>query len=194
MFFPPLSSVETDLCRVQLAGLQAGRQYLLRVRATNARGSGAWSEVAAAWTALAPPPAPAGPSFSHRTATSLRAKWDAPDDDHGAPVVHYRRGPIHPAGYVHETVIAHWPSLGELVRRAESSPGSPLPAGPLLRNSSAILDIKCKHCCGTYALSPVTAPFHSSVTPCDPAAHHSSGVRCTAHEPPLTGPLPPLCC
>lgn len=77
--------------RVQLSGLQAGRQYQLRVRATNARGSGAWSELASAWTGLAPPAAPAAPSSSHRTATSLRAKWEAPDDDHGSPVVNYRR-------------------------------------------------------------------------------------------------------
>ena len=77
-------------CAAQLSRLHAGRQYLLRVRAANARGAGAWSEPTSGWTATAPPGAPAPPAFSHRTATSLRAKWEPPEEDNGAAVTSYR--------------------------------------------------------------------------------------------------------
>ena len=76
----------------QVGGLLAGRPYQLRVRAANARGPGAWSEPAATATAPAPPPAPAPPTFGNRTVTSVRARWDLPEDDNGSAVNRYRCG------------------------------------------------------------------------------------------------------
>jgi len=85
----PQREAEQHAFSVQISGLLAGRQYLLHLRAANARGWGVWSEASIGCTALAPPAAPTVLTFSHRTATSLRAKWEEPDEDNGAPVVLY---------------------------------------------------------------------------------------------------------
>ena len=84
---PPQS---LTVCDRQVEGLQAGRPYQLRVRAANARGSGNWSEPTATATAPAPPPAPAPPTFGNRTVSSVRARWDLPEDDNGSAVNRYR--------------------------------------------------------------------------------------------------------
>ena len=81
---------EFKSCGAQVDGLLAGRPYQLRVRAANARGPGAWSNPSLTATATAPPPAPPPPTFGNRTVTSVRARWDAPEDDHGSPVTLYR--------------------------------------------------------------------------------------------------------
>ena len=60
------------------------------MRAVNAKGTGPWSEVAAAETKAAPPDAPEPVTFAQRTATSVRVKWDFPAEDNGAAVLRYR--------------------------------------------------------------------------------------------------------
>lgn len=77
-------------CHAQVDGLRHGREYLFRVRASNARGPGPWSEQASAETQAAAPEAPAPVTFGQRTATSVRVRWEAPREDHGAPVLRYR--------------------------------------------------------------------------------------------------------
>ena len=73
-----------------MEGLRPGKGYLFRVRASNAKGQGPWSVVAAAETQAAPPEAPSQPAISQRTSTSARCKWDVPVEDHGAAVLRYR--------------------------------------------------------------------------------------------------------
>ncbi|BDA40522.1 probable fibronectin type-III domain-containing protein 3a [Coccomyxa sp. Obi] len=75
-------------CEVE--GLRPGREYMVRVRACNCRGQGPWSRIASAETLPAPPDAPPAPTVGQRTAYSLRLRWDAPAEDNGAAVVHYR--------------------------------------------------------------------------------------------------------
>ena len=77
-----------------MEGLRPGREYVVRVRACNIRGQGPWSAPVAAETLPAPPAAPPAPVISQRTASSLRCRWDAPAEDHGAAVLHYRCLPL----------------------------------------------------------------------------------------------------
>lgn len=75
---------------MQVEGLRPGKGYLFRVRASNAKGQGPWSALAAAETQPAPPDAPPPPATSHRTSCSVRCKWEVPVEDHGAAVLRYR--------------------------------------------------------------------------------------------------------
>jgi hypothetical protein len=72
-----------------VADLKPGRAYLLRARAGNACGWGAWSELATVQTAAAPPAAPPAPTFSGRTAAGVRVRWAPPDEDNGSAVTGY---------------------------------------------------------------------------------------------------------
>jgi hypothetical protein len=72
-----------------LRELHPGRQYSLRVRASNACGWGPWTPAAGAATAPDVPAAPAAPAFAGRTGTSVRVKWAPPLEDHGAAVARY---------------------------------------------------------------------------------------------------------
>jgi hypothetical protein len=72
-----------------VADLKPGRAYLLRARAGNACGWGAWSELATAQTAAAPPAAPPAPTFSGRTAAGVRVRWAPPDEENGSAVTGY---------------------------------------------------------------------------------------------------------
>ena len=91
-----------------MEGLRPGKGYLFRVRASNAKGQGPWSVVAAAETQAAPPEAPSQPAISQRTSTSARCKWDVPVEDHGAAVLRYRYADYcawHEHGYSRESCM-----------------------------------------------------------------------------------------
>ncbi len=81
---------------LQVEGLRPGREYVVRVRACNSRGQGPWSTPVSAETLPAPPAAPSAPVVSQRTASWLRCRWDAPAEDNGAAVLHYRFPPLLP--------------------------------------------------------------------------------------------------
>ena len=70
----------------RVAGLQPGRSHSFRVRAANCCGFGPYSASTTASTLPSPPSAPTKLSLSQRTCNSVRAKWEVPDEDNGAPV------------------------------------------------------------------------------------------------------------
>ena len=71
----------------RIAGLSPGTAYEVRVRATNAEGSGGWSPSASASTDAEVPDAPAAPTLT-TGATWLDASWTAPTDN-GAAITGY---------------------------------------------------------------------------------------------------------
>ncbi|KAF8059974.1 FNDC3B [Scenedesmus sp. PABB004] len=71
-------------CAAEVGGLLPGRAYSWRVRALNACGAGPWCEPAQCRTLAAPPGAPPRPSFSQRTATSVKVNWGMPPESNGA--------------------------------------------------------------------------------------------------------------
>lgn len=73
----------------QVEGLLPGRSYVWRLRAFNGCGAGPWSESVKGATLPAEPGPPAKPTFSQRTATSVKAKWSIPGDEHGSAVNRY---------------------------------------------------------------------------------------------------------
>lgn len=79
------SSVEYQHC----SGLLPGRSYSWRVRAFNSCGAGAWTEPVKGCTFPAEPGVPAKPSFSQRTATSVKVKWGLPQEENGSAVTSY---------------------------------------------------------------------------------------------------------
>ena len=72
-----------------MSGLPPGRKVLLRVRAANACGWSGFCDAVGATTLPAAPSAPAAPSFTNRMGTSVRARWAAPHEDHGAVVTEF---------------------------------------------------------------------------------------------------------
>mmetsp|Transcript_36950 Transcript_36950/g.82146 ORF Transcript_36950/g.82146 Transcript_36950/m.82146 type:complete len:1201 (+) Transcript_36950:117-3719(+) len=71
-------------------GLLPGKIYHFRVRAANACGFGAVSAPVSTTTRPAPPSAPARIQFGQRSATHVRLRWDAPEEENGAPVTMYQ--------------------------------------------------------------------------------------------------------
>lgn len=69
--------------------LLAGKSYQIRVRASNSNGVGPYSVVISAPTLPSPPYAPPKPTITEKKATSVRVKWQLPDEDNGAPVSSY---------------------------------------------------------------------------------------------------------
>ena len=90
----PMDAAERPAEACLIRGLRQGRNYLVRVRAANARGPSAWSIPAEAETLPGPPGPPEAPTFSHRTATSVRVRWQPPLEDNGAPVHNYRHASL----------------------------------------------------------------------------------------------------
>uniref|UniRef100_A0A1D2A9B6 Fibronectin type-III domain-containing protein n=1 Tax=Auxenochlorella protothecoides TaxID=3075 RepID=A0A1D2A9B6_AUXPR len=76
-------------CVARVTGLDPGQEWVFRARAWNEAGEGPWSEVVT--LALPPdvPDAPAGPTFSGRTGTSVRVQWEAPAHDGGSAITAY---------------------------------------------------------------------------------------------------------
>ena len=83
------SAYKGDALTHQLRDLPPGAQYRARVRAFNACGWGAWSEVLTAATEADVPGAPDAPVASGRTGTGVRLTWAPPLDNHGSPVTGY---------------------------------------------------------------------------------------------------------
>jgi predicted phage tail protein len=79
------SSLEYQHC----SGMLPGRSYSWRLRAFNSCGAGAWSEPVKGSALPAEPGAPAKPSFSQRTATSVKVKWGLPQEENGSAVTTY---------------------------------------------------------------------------------------------------------
>ena len=75
---------------LQVEGLQSGRSYSFRLRASNEKGQSSWSETANTATMPAEPSPCPTPSFAARTATSIRVRWEAPAEDGGATITSYR--------------------------------------------------------------------------------------------------------
>ena len=71
----------------RIAGLSPGTAYEVRVRATNAEGSGGWSPSASASTDADVPDAPAAPTLTAGS-TWLEASWTPPTDN-GAAITDY---------------------------------------------------------------------------------------------------------
>eukprot|EP00879_Flechtneria_rotunda_P003440 GHRR01003669.1.p1 GENE.GHRR01003669.1~~GHRR01003669.1.p1 ORF type:complete len:1144 (+),score=472.39 GHRR01003669.1:203-3634(+) len=71
-------------------GLLPGRTYSWRLRALNCCGPGPWCEAVKASTLPAEPAAPPKPTFSQRTATSVKVRWEIPLEENGAAVVQYQ--------------------------------------------------------------------------------------------------------
>ena len=75
-----------------LAGLDAGTQYSIRVRAKNDEGDGAWTTITASTLADQPPPKPAAPTLAQNAATpkvKLDISWTAPSTTGLPPVTDY---------------------------------------------------------------------------------------------------------
>ncbi|KAL0040936.1 hypothetical protein WJX79_010532 [Trebouxia sp. C0005] len=70
--------------------LRPGRGYSFRARAQNGQGQGPWSQVLQGSTAADMPGAPSQPVCSKRTASGVNVRWEAPEQENGAPVVSYR--------------------------------------------------------------------------------------------------------
>lgn len=85
-----LTSSCSALVGAQVGGLRPGRGYSFRVRAQNTQGQGPWSQPLQASTAADVPGPPPQPVCSKRTAAGVTVKWEAPEQEHGAPVVSYR--------------------------------------------------------------------------------------------------------
>eukprot|EP00878_Enallax_costatus_P013311 GHUV01013916.1.p1 GENE.GHUV01013916.1~~GHUV01013916.1.p1 ORF type:complete len:484 (+),score=184.17 GHUV01013916.1:46-1452(+) len=73
----------------QVEGLLPGRSYSWRLRAFNSCGAGPWCEAVKGITLPAEPGAPAKPTCSQRTATSVKAKWSIPTEENGSAVNRY---------------------------------------------------------------------------------------------------------
>lgn len=83
-----------DVSTARVEELKPGRSYVVRVRAANARGKGPWSDSLSVGTSAAPPCAPDAPTFSQRTAASVRVKWAPPSSGaNGCTVTAYLCAP-----------------------------------------------------------------------------------------------------
>lgn len=71
----------------QVEGLDAGGRYLVRARAANTCGWGAWTEALPCSTSPDVPAAPGGLQ-AKATGTTVRASWGVADDN-GSPVLSY---------------------------------------------------------------------------------------------------------
>ncbi len=81
-----------DAMQCTLDALAPGRAYCVRVRASNAKGWGAWGAPVMVTTLAGVPGTPAAPVCGQRTSTSVRLQWLPPDDDGGMAVCEYRCG------------------------------------------------------------------------------------------------------
>ncbi len=74
--------------KVTLTGLTNGTAYQVRVRASNFVGESAWSTEGVGTPAIIAPDAPAAPTLSVASTTSLTASWSAPAEN-GATITDY---------------------------------------------------------------------------------------------------------
>ncbi len=74
----------------QITRLRPGRGYSFRARAQNGQGQGPWSQVLQGSTAADVPGVPSQPVCSKRTTSGVNVRWEAPEQENGAPVVSYR--------------------------------------------------------------------------------------------------------
>jgi FtsP/CotA-like multicopper oxidase with cupredoxin domain len=72
-----------------VSGLTKGANYLFRVQAVNAIGSGPWSDPPAAARATTTPGAPTGVTGVSATSTSITLSWTPPADNGGASIAVY---------------------------------------------------------------------------------------------------------
>ena len=72
---------------VAVSGLEAATAYLVRVRAQNSAGDGAWSDAAEATTVDAPPAKMAAPTFTEAGADRFTVNWTAASVPAGASAV-----------------------------------------------------------------------------------------------------------
>jgi hypothetical protein len=104
---------------ISVLSLTTGATYRCRVRATNALGTGSYSEYSRDFVVLTPPTVPRDVAAETRTATSLWASFSPPASDGGSPVTGYHVQCTSGDGGVGRTVTATVPrTVGTLTAGA----------------------------------------------------------------------------